>query len=133
MIQIHDMQSTQISQREDGHNINICNHENNVPSRLSQNVQYKRTSCAQVHELPQRCCGDLFIYPSISIYQSIYLSIYLSKYLPTNVPTNLVTYPQCQPTNQPTYLPTYLCTYLPTYLPACLRSYQPTFVTLVLL
>ena len=32
--------------------IYICNHENNVPSRLSC------TSCAQVHELPQSHCGD---------------------------------------------------------------------------
>ena len=29
--------------------IYICNHENNVPSRLS---------CAQVHELPKSYCGD---------------------------------------------------------------------------
>ena len=29
-----------------------------MPSRLSQYVQYHLTSCAQVHELPQRHCGD---------------------------------------------------------------------------
>ena len=48
----------------------ICNHENNVPSRLSpqwlcgnsctwaHDVRFNRTSCAQVHELPQSHCGD---------------------------------------------------------------------------
>ena len=52
----------------------IYNHENNVPSRLSPQwlcgnsctwahdvrltVHDNRTSCAQVHELPQSHCGD---------------------------------------------------------------------------
>ena len=41
------------------YNIYICNHENNVLSRLSpQWLCGNRTSCAQVHELPQSYCGD---------------------------------------------------------------------------
>ena len=32
---IHDTQSAQISQKQDERNIYVCNHENNVPSRLS--------------------------------------------------------------------------------------------------
>ena len=48
----------------------ICNHENNVPSRLPQWLCGKSwtwahdvwlqhcSSCAQVHELPQSHCGD---------------------------------------------------------------------------
>ena len=46
----------------------MCNHENNVPSRLSPQWlcgnsctwahDDNRTSCAQVHELPQSHCGD---------------------------------------------------------------------------
>ena len=46
--------------------IYICNHENNVPSRLSPQWlcgnsctwAHDRTSCAQVHKLPQSHCGD---------------------------------------------------------------------------
>ena len=54
--------------------IYICNHENNVPSRLSSqwfcgnsctwahdvrhSVLHNRTSCALVQELPQSHCGD---------------------------------------------------------------------------
>ena len=49
--------------------IYICNHENNVPSRLSPQWLCgntctwahdvpNRTSCAQVNELPQSYCGD---------------------------------------------------------------------------
>ena len=49
--------------------IYICNHENNVPSRLSHQwlctnsctghmMKSGGGSCAQVHELPQSHCGD---------------------------------------------------------------------------
>ena len=53
--------------------IYLCNHENNVPSRLSLPMAlwelmhlgtwctvktWNRTSCAQVHEFPQSHCGD---------------------------------------------------------------------------
>ena len=31
---IHDTQSAQIPQKQDEHNTYLCNHENNVPSRL---------------------------------------------------------------------------------------------------
>ena len=37
----------------------ICNHENNVPSRLSpQWLCDNSCTWAQVHELPQSHCGD---------------------------------------------------------------------------
>ena len=38
--------------------IYICNHENNVPSRLSQWVCGNSCASVQVHELPQSHCGD---------------------------------------------------------------------------
>ena len=65
---IHDMQTAQVPQKQNGCDI----HVNNVPSRLC-------TSCAQVHDLPQNHCSDIYIY--IYIYLSIYLSIYLCIYI----------------------------------------------------
>ena len=38
--------------------IYICNHESNVPSRLSPQWLCGKASCAQVRELPQSHCGD---------------------------------------------------------------------------
>ena len=45
---IHDTQSAQISQKQDGRN--ICNHENNVPCRLSPQWLCSN-SCTWAHDV----------------------------------------------------------------------------------
>ena len=50
---IHDTQSVQISQKQDGH---ICNHENNVPSWLSPKWLYGN-SCTWAHDVRLQIVG----------------------------------------------------------------------------
>ena len=61
---IHDIQSAQISKNQDRNNINAImktmsppgyHHNGFVATHASRG---NRTSCAQVHELPQSHCGD---------------------------------------------------------------------------
>ena len=80
----------------------ICNHENNVSSRLSPQslcgnssiwthdvralghlgTWFKRTSCAQVHGLPQSHRSDAHcFYHCIYIYICIYICIYIYIYM----------------------------------------------------
>ena len=65
---IHDTQSAQISQKQDERNIYIyvimktmCPpgyHHNDFVASHALGHMMNRTSCAQVHELPQSHCGD---------------------------------------------------------------------------
>ena len=66
---IHDTQSAQISQKQDGRNIYVImktmctpgyHHNGFVATHAlgAHDVRLNRTSCAQVHELPQSHCGD---------------------------------------------------------------------------
>ena len=70
---IHDTQSAQISQKQDERNIyaimkTMCppsyHHNGFVATHAlghmmyGSSVRFNRTSCAQVHELPQSHCGD---------------------------------------------------------------------------
>ena len=61
---IHDIQSAQILQEQDGHNIYVII-KTMCPSQWSHNgfvvihvFCVNSKSCAQVHELPQSHCGD---------------------------------------------------------------------------
>ena len=53
---IHDTQSAQISQKQDERNIYICNHENNVPSRLSPQWLCGN-SCTWAHDVWSHIAG----------------------------------------------------------------------------
>ena len=53
---IHDAQSAQISQKQDERNIYICNHENNVPSRLSPQWLCGN-SCTWAHDVRLHIAG----------------------------------------------------------------------------
>ena len=70
---IHDTQSAQISQKQDERNIYVImktmcppgyHHNGFVATHALGHMMYgyimciNRTSCAQVHELPQSHCGD---------------------------------------------------------------------------
>ena len=63
---IHDTQSAQISQKQDEHNIYVIMktmcppgyHHNGFVATHALGHMMNRTSCAQVHELPQSHCGD---------------------------------------------------------------------------
>ena len=65
---LHDTQSAQISQKQDERNIYIyvimktmCPpgyHHNDFVASHALGHMMNRTSCAQVHELPQSHCGD---------------------------------------------------------------------------
>ena len=61
---IHDTQSAQISQKQDDRNIYVImktmcppgyDHNGFVATHALGHIMY---GCAQVHELPQSCCGD---------------------------------------------------------------------------
>ena len=65
VISVHDTQSAQISQKQDEPNIyeimkTMCppgyHHNGFVATHALGHMMY-RTSCAQVHELPQSYCG----------------------------------------------------------------------------
>ena len=59
---IHDTQSAQISQKQDERNIYVIMKTMCPPgyhhNDFVQLIHLGRTSCAQVHELPQSHCGD---------------------------------------------------------------------------
>ena len=66
---IHDTQSAQISQKQEERNLyaimkTLCppgyHHNGFVATHALEHMMYgyNRTSCAQVHELPQNLCGD---------------------------------------------------------------------------
>ena len=50
---MHDTQSAQISQKQDGHNIYAM-----MKTMCPPGYHYVHTSCIQVHELPQSHCTD---------------------------------------------------------------------------
>ena len=50
---IHDTQSAQTSQKQDGHNIYVI-----MRTMRSPGYHHVHTSCFQVHELPQSYCAD---------------------------------------------------------------------------
>ena len=63
---IHDTQSAQTSQKQDGRNIYAIMktmyppgyHHNGFVATHALRHMMNRTSCAQVHELPQSHCGN---------------------------------------------------------------------------
>ena len=64
-----DIQSAQISQKQDGHNIysimkTMCppsyHHKGFVATRALRHMMYGYTSSVQVYEVPQSYCGDRY-------------------------------------------------------------------------